>query len=171
MATDEPLDLDALAEAVAKMRGGEWSVKSGNAFHFHVVAASETDFPYAVASFDAQSEGEEYAEAIVLLRNSAEQLIALARRTQHAEARSDSAWADMRRAVAAGPEAERDTALARCAELEVALSAAREELSKWGWGDMHYGNDAPQERRVVVALEAIDRSLARSDADTGDTKP
>jgi hypothetical protein len=42
--------------------------------------------------------------------------------------------------------------------LRAALVAARGELEKWGWGDHHYG-EAWQERRVVDAIEDINRAL------------
>ena len=43
--------------------------------------------------------------------------------------------------------------------LQRALSAARDELSHWGWGDFHYGSAGHQEQRVVDALAAIDAVL------------
>lgn len=40
-----------------------------------------------------------------------------------------------------------------------ALKAARDELGRWGWGDMHYGS-TPQEASVVDTLAVIDEAIA-----------
>lgn len=51
----------------------------------------------------------------------------------------------------------------RIRELTEALAATADELDRWGWGDMHYG-DQGQERRVVEAV-----ARARSVLGEGDT--
>lgn len=42
--------------------------------------------------------------------------------------------------------------------LRAVLTEAREELARWGWGDMHYGA-TPQEFSVVNMLAKIDTAL------------
>lgn len=43
-------------------------------------------------------------------------------------------------------------------EIEDTLRAARDELIRWGWGDMHYG-PTPQERRVVDMVNRCNQAL------------
>lgn len=43
--------------------------------------------------------------------------------------------------------------------LRVALAATREELARWGWGDLHYGSQR-QEASVVAALAVADATLS-----------
>ena len=39
----------------------------------------------------------------------------------------------------------------------------REELARWGWGDMHYGTQA-QDKRVLAMLTRIDIALSGDEA-------
>lgn len=43
-------------------------------------------------------------------------------------------------------------------KLRAVLQATRDELNRWGHGDMHYGS-MPQNARVVAAVELADRTL------------
>lgn len=58
---------------------------------------------------------------------------------------------------------ERDAARRALRDLTAALQATRDELNRWGMGDMHYGN-MPQEKRVVDAVAAADEALAAARA-------
>lgn len=46
----------------------------------------------------------------------------------------------------------------RLSEMRTVLQDARDELARWGWGDMHYG-EQPQEQSVVDTLAKIDAVL------------
>jgi hypothetical protein len=43
--------------------------------------------------------------------------------------------------------------------LRWALREARDELAKWGWGDLHYGNTDQQEASVTRVMALIDGIL------------
>lgn len=45
-------------------------------------------------------------------------------------------------------------------DLTEILQETRNQLSRWGWGDFHYGNQ-PQEQRVVDAVAKADQVLAK----------
>lgn len=51
--------------------------------------------------------------------------------------------------------AEKDAVIARLSDT---LRAARDELTRWGWGDMHYG-PTPQERTVVDMVNRCNEAL------------
>ena len=50
------------------------------------------------------------------------------------------------------------TYLAALVEVAKALKVARDELTRWGWGDFHYGAQ-PQEKPVVDAIAVADAAL------------
>ena len=52
----------------------------------------------------------------------------------------------------------RDDDLLALPTLRSVLAEAREELTRWGWGDFHYGNQ-PQEKSVVDMVAKIDAAL------------
>lgn len=66
---------------------------------------------------------------------------------------------DMVRQVQGDPWAKRAHELAAENDtLRWALREARDELARWGWGDMHYGQ-TPQEQSVVDTIAKIDKAL------------
>lgn len=42
-----------------------------------------------------------------------------------------------------------------------ALRTGRDELSRWGWGDFHYGENMPQDSGVRAAVAEMDAALFR----------
>ena len=100
-------DLDALADVVQRMTAGPWE---DGIPHWSIIARDPEGRSFHIA----QTAGPVNNEGIILLRNHAEQLIALARRTEAAESEILAPSGSLYRAVIA----ERDAALARCAEFE-----------------------------------------------------
>ena len=137
----EPLDLDALEAAVAKQRRLPGQPRAGSTF-----PATAT---------------------LTLSCDAAEQLIALARRTQDAESEVENLQITVEEDAIylRQREAERDAALARCVELEAVLRQVTEELASW-----EETCDTGTRPREVGDLIARARLLARP-ADTGDATP
>jgi hypothetical protein len=54
-----------------------------------------------------------------------------------------------------------DALVAENERLRVSLANARAELSRWGWGDIHYGQH-PQQASVVNAIRVCDDALGES---------
>ncbi len=162
--TDTPLDLAALKEAVAKMTAGPWSLDRAK----WLVAPTDTlHQTRAIADMHSRTDNLSAAadaKAIVLLRNSAEQLIALACRTQDAEA---AATREARnQGIALGyankMKAERDAALARCAQATELLRRLRQwDVLQMGLSNAAAGRPYGDE---PYWCGEIDRVLA----DTGD---
>ena len=97
---------------------------------------------------DLDALAETVANRRTLSWEDAEQLIALARRTEIAESRLRSVYPNL--------VTERDAALARCADLEAALTEARDQLLDWA------GDRLPVPLPLLQTAQRIDRTLARS---------
>ncbi len=159
MSADQ-LDLDVLEAAVAKMTAEPWDadwLDSEQSAYCITAPALVEGGRGCIARTTRYKRGWEDAEGIVLLRNSADQLIALARRGQDAEAKYEAEFQAHGNLMVAAAFAgnERDAALARCAELEAALTglliAAKDDVVN------------PGRRNLLLAVEAAERA-----ADAGD---
>ncbi len=179
----DELDLDALAEAVAKMTEGPWVVADWSP---SVVIterwADESTEPSERGPWMILHTGEAEATGIVAIVNSAEQLIALARRSQHwrnryadavlerdaavrraeeaeeamtAQAERFQEWAGECRFAIERAEAERDALSARCTTLEIAAERVLAECrANWQIGRTPIDNAALNGLRVALAQES-----------------
>jgi len=82
--------------------------------------------------------------------------------------RFDTAWADMRRIVAAGPEAERDAAAARAERAEATVQhQAMEAISALAeWEEEHHAR-LQAEARIAAALTQLDAGAPTSWSSAG----
>lgn len=168
MSADQ-LDLDVLEAAVAKMTAEPWDadwLDSEQSAYCITAPALVEGGRGCIARTTRYKRGWEDAEGIVLLRNSADQLIALARRGQDAEAKYEAEFQAHGNLMVAAAFAgnERDAALARCAELEAALNLARYVITQ----ERGYANtDHPPFKHVRDQWdETVNRALDSGDETT-----